>query len=748
MPAPARERTARLPVRLALIAILAVAAALRLYGIAWDGGMLFHPDERHILVVANGIAFPPLRAWGTLLSPESPWNPQFFAYGSLPIYLLRIMADLAGRLDPSYATLQSSYVVGRTLSALFDLGTVALVFRLGFRLFDERVGLLAAALTTVTVLHVQLAHFFAVDTLLAFFVLLTVDLAIDLVDRPTLWRGVGVGAAWGAALATKVSAAPLGMAVAVAWVLGTLASRETNRRSERSEERRPGSRGPSHTFGTTWPHRRSGRSEEPRRASQGPSHPFGTTLPQRRSGRSEEPRPGSQGPSHPFGTTLPRRRSERSEEPRLAEAAPLVYAASAKDTGARALATSRPPARPRRGGAALRGTPPRQRVWTFPLRGMVVTGLVALVTFVLCEPYAVIDAATFAADVAQESQMARGAYDIPYTRQFIGTLPYVYPIQQAIVWSMGIPLGIAGFVAMVVAAVRGCLAAASRSWRRAGDFLVPLAWVLPYLGIVGAFHAKFLRYLLPILPFLSLWAAWMLVGLLRAGGRRLARAVGWGALATVVAGSALYAVAYLNIYAETHPWIQTTAWMCRNLPAGSRIAVEHWDDTLPLLQGTGELRCSRQHLLTQLAVYNRDDQAKLEMLLNGIEGNDYIVLASNRLYNTIPRLPGRYPLTSRYYHLLLGEELGFELVHTAATYPRVFGVDLVHDTFHDPDLPKPALLSAVEAQRRSLVLGRADESYSVYDHPMTMVFQKVEPLSREELLRRFGDVAQDLPAVQ
>jgi len=722
MPAPARERTARLPVRLALIAILAVAAALRLYGIAWDGGMLFHPDERHILVVANGIAFPPLRAWGTLLSPESPWNPQFFAYGSLPIYLLRIMADLAGRLDPSYATLQSSYVVGRTLSALFDLGTVALVFRLGFRLFDERVGLLAAALTTVTVLHVQLAHFFAVDTLLAFFVLLTVDLAIDLVDRPTLWRGVGVGAAWGAALATKVSAAPLGMAVAVAWVLGTLASRETNRRSERSEERRPGSRGPSHTFGTTWPHRRSGRSEEPR--------------------------PGSQGPSHPFGTTLPRRRSERSEEPRLAEAAPLVYAASAKDTGARALATSRPPARPRRGGAALRGTPPRQRVWTFPLRGMVVTGLVALVTFVLCEPYAVIDAATFAADVAQESQMARGAYDIPYTRQFIGTLPYVYPIQQAIVWSMGIPLGIAGFVAMVVAAVRGCLAAASRSWRRAGDFLVPLAWVLPYLGIVGAFHAKFLRYLLPILPFLSLWAAWMLVGLLRAGGRRLARVVGWGALATVVAGSALYAVAYLNIYAETHPWIQTTAWMCRNLPAGSRIAVEHWDDTLPLLQGTGELRCSRQHLLTQLAVYNRDDQAKLEMLLNGIEGNDYIVLASNRLYNTIPRLPGRYPLTSRYYHLLLGEELGFELVHTAATYPRVFGVDLVHDTFHDPDLPKPALLSAVEAQRRSLVLGRADESYSVYDHPMTMVFQKVEPLSREELLRRFGDVARDLPPAQ
>lgn len=683
----APERAVRLRVRLALIAILAGAAALRLYGLAWDGGMLFHPDERHILVVANGLAFPPRHAWGTLLSPESPWNPQFFAYGSLPIYLLRIMADLAGQLDANYATLHSSYIVGRTLSALFDLGTVALVFRLGFRLFDERVGLLAAALTTVTVLHVQLAHFYAVDTVLAFLVLVTVNLAIDLVDRPTLWRGVAVGMAWGAALATKVSAAPLGLAVAVAWVFGTLASSETNRRSE--------------------------RSEEPDTASQGPSRTFGTTD-ARDSGRSERVASPGLGGTPPEG----------------APAADLAYSG---------LIAGAPY------GAVRAAVSPLSLAWTRPLRGIVVTGLAALVTFVLCEPYAVIDAATFATDVAQEAQMARGAYDIPYTRQFIGTLPYVYPIQQAIVWSMGIPLGIAGFVALLAATVRGGLAAASRAWRQAGDHLVPLAWMLPYLGIVGSFHAKFLRYLLPILPFLSLWAAWMLVALVRADGRRLTRAVGWGVLATVVAGSALYAVAYLNVYAETHPWIQTTAWLCENLPVGSRIAVEHWDDTLPLLQATGELRCTRQHRLTQLPVYNRDDQAKLEMLLGALESNDYIVLASNRLYNTIPRLPERYPLTSRYYHLLLGEELGFELVHTAATYPQVLGVDLVHDTFHDPDLPKPALLRAVEAERRALVLGRADESYSVYDHPMTMVFQKVEPLSREELLRRFGDVARDLP---
>jgi hypothetical protein len=652
MAGDAPERAVRLRVGLALLAILAIAAALRFYGMVWDGGMLFHPDERHILVVANGIAFPPLREWHTLLRPESPWNPQFFAYGSLPIYLLRIMADLAGQFEPSLATLQSSYLVGRTLSALFDLGSVALVFRLGYRLYSARVGLLAAALTAVTVLHVQLAHFFAVDTMLAFLVLLTVDLAISLTDEPTMWRGVGVGGAWGAALATKVSAAPLGLAVAVAWVLGAV----------------------------------------------------------RRAARSQGARAGRQDRSFALGTATVDTPSEHSADPCPPKTA-------------------------------------RRRLWTFTLRGMVVTGVAALVTFVLCEPYAVIDAVTFVTDVAQESQMARGTYDIPYTRQFIGTLPYVYPIQQAIVWSMGVPLGVTGFIALAVATVRGALAVAARSWRQAGDLLVPLAWVLPYLAIVGGFHAKFLRYLLPILPFLALWAAWMLVGLLDAGRQRFARALGWGALIIVVGGSSLYALGYLNVYSETHPWIQTTAWLCTNLPAGSHISVEHWDDTLPLVQATGELRCAWQHRLSKLAVYDRDDEAKLEMLLSALEGNDYIVLASNRLYNTIPRLPERYPLTSRYYQLLLGEELGFELVYSAATYPRVLGVDLVHDTFREPDLPKPALLRRAESQRRALVLGRADESYSVYDHPLTMVFRKVEALSRDELLQRFGDAAQSLPPV-
>ena len=172
--------------------------------------------------------------------------------------------------------------------------------------------------------------------------------------------------------------------------------------------------------------------------------------------------------------------------------------------------------------------------------------------------------------------------------------------------------------------------------------------------------------------------------------------------------------------------------------------VEHWDDRLPLVQGTDDLQCYRDHEFTEFQAYDPDDAGKLDDLLGGLERSDYVILSTNRLYNTIPRLPERYPLTSRYYDLLLGERLGYELVYYAAVYQQLFGVRLVNDTFSDPHLPRPRLLAEGEASYVSINLGRADESFTVYDHPKPLVFRKTRQLSREALLGLFGDAAQNL----
>jgi len=59
--------------------------------------------------------------------------------------------------------------VGRALSALADLGTIVFAWFLARRIFGVRTAHLTALLLALTVLHIQLAHFFAVDTYVACF---------------------------------------------------------------------------------------------------------------------------------------------------------------------------------------------------------------------------------------------------------------------------------------------------------------------------------------------------------------------------------------------------------------------------------------------------------------------------------------------------------------------------------------------------------------------------------------------------
>jgi hypothetical protein len=598
--------------------MLFIGLVLRLYGLSWDDGYHFHPDERQILIVADSISFPWPPDPALLLTPDSTWNPRFFSYGSLPIYLLRLTADLAGRFVYDYATLRSSYMVGRVTATLFDVGTIYLTYRLGRRLYGEIEGLLAGTLVALTVLHIQLSHFYTVDTPLTFFVTLLVMQAIEAARDPTPGRAWGMGLAWGMALATKLSGVLLIAPVTAAWLLGMWA----------------------------------------------------------------------QAPE-----------------------------------GARAVRY-----------APLAGRWVWRALWRCGL-----TALVALSALAVFQPYTFIDPVCLALDAVNEARMVRGLRDVPYTLQFYGTAPYLYPLRQLVVWGMGLPLGIVAVAATWAGAAHAFRLAAEGRRQRAAQWLVPLIWVATYFGTVGGLHARFARYMLPIVPFLCLWAAWAIVTLLRRD--RWFRSAGVVVLVIILGGTALYALAFTNVYRQEHPWLQASRWLCRNLPPGSRVMVEHWDDPLPIWQGRGELRCHRAYEYTVFRAYDADDTAKLEHLLDALENSDTIILSSHRLYSAIPRAPERYPLTARYYTLLMAGELGFEPIYYVAVYPELVGIRLESDPFAAAGLPRPVLPGESAGAWLRINLGPADESLTVYDHPMPLVFRRTTYLSRQELLERLNDVA-------
>jgi hypothetical protein len=196
--------------KLLLIYILILAVSLRLYGLNWDQGSHLHPDERAIVMAVEGIHWPvTTEEKSNLFTPLSSLNPRFFAYGSFPFYLLKGLGQLAGKYDIRYSQYDQLNILGRFVSSIFELGTIFVIYLIGKKLASEKMGLWGAFIYTLGVLPVQLAHFFAVDTLLTFFITATLYAAISFAkENKTRWV-VGMGVWYGLAMATKISALTL-----------------------------------------------------------------------------------------------------------------------------------------------------------------------------------------------------------------------------------------------------------------------------------------------------------------------------------------------------------------------------------------------------------------------------------------------------------------------------------------------------------------------------------------------------------
>ena len=203
-----RERPAS--PRWLLLAVVLSAFAVRLVGLDFDQNHFFHPDERAIGDAILRLSFHPLQL-----------NPHFFAYGSLPFYLTKALSSLLATVTRRdwFSSYDGVIHVGRFLSALAGALTAALLAVVGRRLYGEKTGLLAGLLLALSVLHVQTSHFASTDVTLTLLVLLALAASGRLARHGRPGDAIVAGALAGFAVATKVSAAPLVLPLAVAVFL-------------------------------------------------------------------------------------------------------------------------------------------------------------------------------------------------------------------------------------------------------------------------------------------------------------------------------------------------------------------------------------------------------------------------------------------------------------------------------------------------------------------------------------------------
>jgi len=321
------------------------------------------------------------------------------------------------------------------------------------------------------------------------------------------------------------------------------------------------------------------------------------------------------------------------------------------------------------------------------------------IVFFATQPYTAIDFSTFIEQTILQSQMGKNPFIFPYTLQYVGKIPYFYELKNIALFGQGPFLFISCVLGLVLS-----IRIARKNLKKNLPLVFLVSFGAIYFIVFGKFAVGWMRYMLPIYPALAVFGGYFCLSIIQKVPKRILEnyIARKSLLLLFILFFLIYPFSFLSIYSKTSTRIQASDWINSNIPPGSTLVVEHWDDALPVYGG---------HNYTQLSLplYESDTEQKWEQINTMLKNSDYLILASNRLYVPLQKLtdcnvlpPGKcYPITDKYYKDLFAGKRGFKKIAEFSEYPTV-----------------PILNIKIDDQS-------ADESFTVYDHPKILIFKNV-----------------------
>ena len=286
-------------------------------------------------------------------------------------------------------------------------------------------------------------------------------------------------------------------------------------------------------------------------------------------------------------------------------------------------------------------------------RDTVLAAALGTVGFVLGTPFALLTPVAFARGVLDE---LREVNTVQFGNE--ADVPgYLFHLAYSLPQAMGWPLYL--------------LALAGLGWalvRRGGREAILLAFAVPYLLVIATWSSRFERYVIPLLPSLTLLAAMVVVRAVRWLAERGRLMPGpWPAVA--LAGAAVLLVApglarvaqYHRLLARPDTRVLGSEWVERHVPPGTRIALEPFSLRLPVARGQLHAAPGSVAHLPQLRPgaatpepagaddgywLERLDVYDLDRLLG--DGVQYVVL-SGFVYQRHRQACDRHPAPCRFY---------------------------------------------------------------------------------------------------
>lgn len=291
--------------------------------------------------------------------------------------------------------------------------------------------------------------------------------------------------------------------------------------------------------------------------------------------------------------------------------------------------------------------------------------------------------------------------------QWLSKTALVFPFSNILFWGLGLPIS---FLFLF------------KIKKIHHPFIVfcILFWVLLLLINQGIQFTSTMRYFLPIYPFI-----FILVGLIIKDNlpNKL--------IYFLISGHIIFSILFLSIYTRPHSRVQASQWIYQNIPADSKITNEYWDDPLPLNFSS---RYFSDYKNNMLPLYDPDTNEKWNQLDPIIKNADYIIMSSNRLWGSIPQVPDKYPLTTKFYQELFDEKNNFKKVVEINSYPGInlpFMKKCIYigpTNFPYKDKKNTWFYIDNYCQYPGIFLrdDTAEEAFTVYDHPKVLIYKNLK----------------------
>ncbi|MBL7159098.1 glycosyltransferase family 39 protein [Candidatus Microgenomates bacterium] len=341
--------------------------------------------------------------------------------------------------------------------------------------------------------------------------------------------------------------------------------------------------------------------------------------------------------------------------------------------------------------------------------------------FAVSSPYNLLEFNDFLGTNTYETHVAQGKSPVFYTDQFAKTTPIIYQLTRIFPYALG-PilsiLGVLGFLIIAIDLIKNIIK------KIINNIINNIGLIVGYMPrsrhvidisktvliiLMGSFLAYFLpnvllfckwtRFITPIMPFFAIFGSYFLSMTINWLRQKKLTMLLRCYVATLLIFSIIPGLLFFTIYLKPDIRIEASEWIHQNIPDNTYILSETANVVdIPIHP--------RTYKVISFNFYDLDiNPSLLDQLTSHLEAANYIFVPSHRIFDSRLRLSEKYPLNAQYYRLLFSGDLGFEKV------------------VHFSRLPDE----------------KAEETWSVFDHPAIRIYKKTKPFSKQEYQRLLKD---------